>query len=83
MTTTKHYTLRKWEHPTTKEIRIYVNSERLGRGAKVYFFADRDFADFKTQAESLVSKRQAITIAEQIGEEYNGDWAAMLQDARF
>lgn len=40
MTTTKT-TLKKWIHPTTGEIRIYVNSDTLSEGSKIWF-TERD-----------------------------------------
>lgn len=34
--------MKMWNHPTTGEARIYVNSDSLGRGTKVWLVEDKE-----------------------------------------
>lgn len=34
--------MKMWNHPTTGEARIYINSDSLGRGTKVWLVEDKE-----------------------------------------
>lgn len=76
-------TLSRWQHPATGEVRIYVNDPSLWRGTKVYFFArENDFSDYRVIAEGPQAHDAARQVAEEIGQKFNGSFAAMLEAAK-
>jgi len=72
-------TLAKWLHPSTGELRVYVNDKALGRACKLFFFNDNGFASFQLTGEVTMHAKQ---LAESIGQKFLGDWSAMVALAR-
>lgn len=79
--------LKKWQHPTTGEVRVYVNSARLWPGVKLWFFraeaAGQAFADFRiVGVRDACARRAAEDLANEIGSECGGDWNRLLAMAQ-
>ena len=72
-------TLAEWLHPSTGEVRVYVNDKILGRACKLFFVNDNGFASFRLTGEVTMQAKQ---LAESIGQKFLGDWSAMVASAR-
>jgi hypothetical protein len=72
-------TLSRWAHPSTGEVRVYVNDKILGRACKLFFVDDNGFASFRLTGDVTAQAKQ---LAESIGQKFLGDWSAMVASAR-
>jgi hypothetical protein len=79
-------TLKSWTHPTTGQIRIYVNDSRLWRGVKLFFSLQETgkirFADFAIQGAHGQARFEAEQVAEEIGARCAGDWDQLVSMAQ-
>ena len=76
------WTLGKWKHPVTGELRLYVNSRDLWRGSKVWFTSQDGHAVANTQAAELGAKNAAQKLADEVGSKFAGSFEAMLASAK-
>ena len=76
------WTLGKWSHPSTGELRLYVNSRDLWRGSKVWFTSQDGYAVANTQASELGAKNAAQKLADEVGAKFAGSFDAMLAAAK-
>lgn len=74
-------TIKAWTHPTTKEVRVYVNDPRLWRGVKLFFFLNEigklRTVDYTIQGGGQ-ARAEAEEVANEIGQACGGEWDALL-----
>ena len=77
------WTVGKWCHPSTGELRLYVNSRDLWRGTKVWFtLGDHGMVNVNVSASEPAAQPSAKKLAYEIADKYAGSFDAIAALAK-
>jgi hypothetical protein len=74
-----------WKHPTTGQVRIYINSPRLNRGVKLFAVeaADNPLGmDIQNSGcQTMVDRQDCEAVSQQVLQACGFDWATLVEMA--
>jgi hypothetical protein len=74
-----------WTHPTTRQVRIYINSPRLNRGVKLFAVEAKDNPlgmDIQHNGcQTMIDLQDCEALSQQVLQACGFDWATLVQMA--